>query len=279
MKQIYILTISFIILFGLGILLNSFLGKKKFSFESTEYFQTSTEHFKSNEWTTNEEVLEAEKTSLNDNQKKEVQNMIQQISKDQLKELIANQSPLLAGPQGPPGIQGPAGTKLIASGRLVNKSTSENAQKGENIFFPKMVVTRTEGTNPTSSLAYLDTPAAFASFQDWQLDIDQQLKNRYDSNCLTMNKTQDKLYMDKCDITNGGQKWGWDSSNRLISTSASTDRNLKCIGLSYPEENVNASSIPGCVGDDCLNIEAKKFLVVKDCDINNIKDDEVWGFL
>ena len=59
----------------------------------------------------------------------------------------------------------------------------------------------------------------------------------------------------------------------------SLDRNLKCIGLSYPEENVNASSIPGCVGDDCLNIEAKKFLVIKDCDINNIKDDEVWGFL
>ena len=272
MKLIFFIVISFIILLALFILLNSFLSKERF-------INNSTEHFQSNQWTTNEEVLQAEKQPLNDTQKKEVQNMVQQVSRDQLKELIANQSPLLAGPQGPPGIQGPAGTKLIASGRLVNKSTSSGNEKGQNIFFPKMVVTRTEGTNPSSSLSYLDTPAAFASFQDWQLDIDQQLKNRYDSNCLTMNNTQDKLYMDKCDISNGGQKWAWDSSNRLISTSASTDRNLKCVGLSFPEENVNASSIPGCVGDDCLNIEAKKFLVVKDCDINNIKDDEVWGFL
>ena len=237
------------------------------------------ENFASNEWTTNKDKLELEKASLNDVQKNEVKNMITSISQSQLKTLIATQSPLLVGPQGIQGVQGPPGTPLIASGRLINKGGSfDNNRNDNNYFIPKYAVTRTEGVSATSSLAFMDNVSPFASFQNWQLDINNNLKNRYDDNCLTMDSTNDKLYMAKC-TDNPGQKWMYDNSNRIISTSASNNMKLKCIGLSNLEQNVMTTNIPKCEGQECMANTPRKYLTIKDCDINNIKDDELWTFI
>jgi hypothetical protein len=234
-----------------------------------------------NLWTTTPEQQAAQTTDLNDVQKKTVTNMITSISTDTLKSLIATQSPLLTGPQGPPGSQGPSGTSLIASGRLVNKNGSYDVTNNPNTnyFNPRYIVSRSEGTNPTASLSFMDEVSPFASFQNWSLDINNNVKNRYDDTCLTMNITQDKLYMDKCNNNNTNQKWNWDSTNRIISTSASTDRMLKCIGLTKPESNVATTNIPGCKGSTCLSNTPRRFMVVKDCDINNVNEDEVWSFV
>ena len=237
------------------------------------------ENFESNAWTTNKDQLAAENASLTDNQKTEVKNMITSITNSQLKTLITTQSPLLTGPQGPPGIQGPPGTKLVASGRLVNKKGSfDKSCSEQNYFIPKFVVTRTEGTSPTSSLSFMDHVSPFVSFQNWHLDLDNNLVNRYDGNCLTMDTNQEKLYIDTCN-NNQNQKWIWDSSNRLISSSASTNSNLKCIGLTKPEYNVLTTNIPGCEGNQCLTNTPRQFLVVKDCEVNNINEDELWSFV
>lgn len=237
------------------------------------------ENFSSDAWVTNKDVLAAEKAPLNDTQKTEVKNMINSITNSQLKTLIATQSPLLKGPQGNVGPIGPAGTSLIASGRLVNKSGSFDKSNKNDYFYPKYVVTRTEGTNPNASLSFMDFVSPFSSFQNWQLDINNNIKNRYDNNCLTMSSTQDNLYIDKCSDSNNNQKWSWDKSNRIISTTASTSNKLKCIGLTAPEQNVVTTNIPDCSGQNCVNNTPRRFLTVKDCDINNINEDEVWAFV
>lgn len=237
------------------------------------------ESFASNEWTTNRDVLAAEKASLNDVQKEEVKNMITSISQSQLKTLISTQSPLLTGPAGPPGIQGPPGSVLVASGRLVNKTGSFDPTSDKNTsFIPKYVVSRTEGTNPTSSLTFMDNLSPFVSFQNWNLDVNNNIKNRYDGNCLTMSETQEKIFMDKCS-DNANQKWSWDSSNRIISTTASNSTKLKCIGLTKPEQNVLTTNVPGCSGRDCMTNTLRRYLTVKDCDVNNINEDEIWSFI
>jgi len=240
------------------------------------------ENFASDKWTTNKDKLEAESQSLNDTQKNEVKNMITSISKSELKSLISSQSPLLVGPTGQQGIQGPAGTKLIASGRLINKSGSYDStidQKSNNYFIPQFVVTRTQGTNPTSSLAFIDNISPFGSFQNWQLDINNNIINRYDNTCLTMDNSASKLYMSTCVEDSPSQKWTWDNTNRIISTSASSNTNLKCIGLTKPEVNILTTNIPNCKGNECLSNSARKYLIVKDCDINNINEDELWAFI
>jgi len=241
------------------------------------------ENFKSNAWTTNQDQLDKENEYLTENQKKEVKNMIESITKSELKTLIATQSPLLTGPHGPQGIQGPPGTKLVASGRLVNKKGSflhnikDNKEGGKNYFIPEYVVTRTEGTNPTSSLSFMGRVSPFVSYQNWQLDVDNNLVNRYDGNCLTMDPKQEQLYIDKCN-NNPNQKWTWDNTNRLISTSNSTNTLLKCITTKEMENN-NITSIPGCVGKKCIKSGKQNFLIVGDCKVNDIQDNQVWGFI
>ena len=237
------------------------------------------EKFTSNSWTTSKDQLAAETMSLNDTQKTEVKNMITSISNSTLKTLITTQSPLLIGPPGPPGAHGPAGTKLIDSGRLINKSGSFDTKNAEaNYFIPKYAMSRTEGTNENSSLSFMDVVSPFASYQNWQLDINNNLKNKFDGNCLTMSNNSDKLYMDKCG-ENPNQKWLFDQSNRLISATKSTNNSLKCLGLTNPEKNIITTNIPGCKGPKCMNNTAKKYVVVKDCDINSINDDELWSFI
>ena len=218
-----------------------------------------------------------EKAGLTDNQKNEVKKISQQISKSELVNLITAQSPLLTGPMGPQGVQGPAGTSLIASGRLANKGVSfEKTNKSK--INPDFVVTRTEGTNPSASLAFVDKIQPFASYQDWQLDINNNLKNRFDGTCVTMSTSDDSIYMDKCDPNNSNQKWNWDNTNRLISTSNSTPSKLKCISIRN-EENNHITSVPGCVGKKCLKTGKYNFLITKDCIPNNVVDNEVWAFV
>lgn len=258
------------------ILLIFMINKKNIEkFSSEENNSNDLSRPKSNQWTTNKDELEKEKEKLNNVQYDQVKNMITSISKSTLQDLITTQSPLLKGPVGPPGIQGPAGTTLIASGRLINKNGSFD---DSDTFNPKYVVTRTEGTNPTSSLAYMDNNSAFASFQNWQLDVNNNLKNRYDENCLTMNQNKDGLYIDKCS-DNSSQKWSWDSSNRIISKSEKNGNSLKCIGLTKPEQNILTTNIPDCKGTNCISNQPRRYLTVKDCDINNINEDEIWSFV
>jgi hypothetical protein len=269
-----------LILFIILILL--IINRKIINYNKIENFATKekdAKDSKSNAWTTDKDVLADEKKSLNDTQKTEVTNMINAISESKLKSLISSQSPLLVGPPGPQGIQGPSGTTLIASGRLINKSGSfDKSDVNNNYLIPKYVATRTEGTSPTSSLSFMDNTSPFASFQNWQLDINNNLKNRYDGNCLTMSTNDDKLYMDKCG-DNPNQKWNWDNSNRIISTSNSNNRVLKCIGLSNLENNILTTNIPGCTGDQCKTNTPRRYLNVKNCEINNIHEDEVWSFV
>lgn len=228
-------------------------------------------------WNKTNAQVKAEKEGLNKNQLAEVTKIAEQTSKKSLVDLITAQSPLLVGPAGPTGLQGPPGTTLIASGRLANKKASFN-NKNKDKINPDMVVTRTEGTSPTSSLAFVDKIQPFASYQDWQLDLNNNLKNRFDNTCVTMSTTSNKIYMDKCDPNNSNQKWTWDNTNRLISTSNSTASKLKCIGIKN-EQNTNITSVPGCVGKNCLKTGKYNFLVTKDCSVNNVKEDEVWAFI
>lgn len=233
----------------------------------------------SDPWNTDRNELEDQKKSLNPVQKDEVTNMINSISESKLKKMVVEQSPLLVGPPGPQGVQGPAGSLYIASGRLINKSGSFNKyDENNNYFVPKFSVTRSEGTNSTSSLAFMDDSSSFSSVQNWQLEANNFLKNRYDDNCLTMSNTDNKIYIDKCTDNNQNQKWTWDDSNRIVSTTNSNNIKLKCIGLSKPEINITTTNIPGCKGDSCSNNVPRRYLISKDCEINNVNEDEIWDF-
>jgi len=262
-------TFSFILIILFIVLLIVVINKKK----DIEKFQTK--------WTVDKDILKSQLQSLNDIQKTEIKNMIESISATKLKSLISSQSPLLAGPEGPQGPQGPSGSTYIATGRLINKAGSfEKKDDNNNYFIPQYVVSRSEGNNSNSSLSFMDNVSPFASFQHWELDINNHLKNRYDNSCLTINKNNNKLYMDKCNATNNDQKWIWDNkTNRIISSSASKNNKLKCIGLSNNESNIITTNIPGCKGKDCSSHKSRKYLVLKDCDINHVKDDEIWTFI
>lgn len=263
---------SIILLFFFFVLILLII-KKKYRIENFSNTNSNT-----NNWTTNKDVIAQQNQTLNSVQQKEVIDIVKSTTNSQLKTLISTQSPLLQGPSGPMGPQGPAGGTYIASGRLVNKKGSYDNDSETSLFTPKYTVTRTEGTSPTSSLSFMDNAAPFASYQYWHLDINNNIVNKFDNNCLTMDTTQDKLYISQCN-DNPNQKWTHDNTNRIISTTASNSRTLKCIGLTQPEQNVITTNIPGCSGQNCMSNTAKKYLVVKNCDINQINDDELWTFM
>jgi hypothetical protein len=261
------------------------LNNNNFDNINTDNIYNNIEHFEQNAWITDKNVLNAEKQPLNEIQKDEVKNMINQLGKEQLKTLIAQQSPLLTGPSGPPGPQGPAGTTLVSSGRLVNKvgsfsknNNDKDKNKKINDFYPEFVVSRTEGTNAASSLCFMDKISPFTSYQNWELNVNNQIRNRYDNNCLTMDNKNDKVYISQCG-DNPNQKWTWDNSNRIISTTNSSPNKLKCIGLSKPEINMLTTNVPGCKDNSCSNNVEREFMIVKDCDVNNINKDEIWSFV
>jgi hypothetical protein len=267
---IFIILIILLLLFLINrINIKNIKNKPKY----LENFQTK--------WTVDKDILKSELQSLNDIQKTEIKNMINSISQNKLKDLLTSQSPLLVGPEGPPGPQGPSGSTYIATGRLINKNGSfEKHDDKNNYFIPQYVVSRTEGNNSNSSLSFMDNVNPFGSYQNWELDINNHLKNRYDNSCLTINKNNNKIYMDKCDDNNVDQKWLWDNkTNRIISTELSKHNKLKCIGLSTPETNIITTNVPGCKEKNCINKKSRKYLELKECDINFIKDDEIWTFI
>jgi len=262
-KIIYIFLIIIIIIFLFNFFDN--MNKKK----KVEYFESKSS------WTKSSEDVKKENQDLTPHQVKQIKNISSNTCKNTLTNLIQTQSPLLAGPVGPVGPPGPAGTTLIASGKLANKESSFN---GKNKTIPELVVARTEGTNPSASLSFMDKISPFASYQDWSLDINNNIKNRFDNTCMTMSTTDNKIFMDTCDPNNSNQKWSWDNTNRLISTTNSSSTNLKCISTQEMENN-HITSIPGCVGNKCIKSGKQHFLVVSDCKVNDIKENEVWGFI
>lgn len=238
-----------------------------------ENFQDSD----TNPWNENDDKIKYDKMGLNDKQKSEVSNMISQVSKEELQKLINIQSPLLVGPIGPQGPSGPTGGSYIATGKLANKLGSH--KKGSDNFVPEYIATRTEGTDNAQSLSFMSSIIPYASYQDWVLGDDSKLKSRFDDNCLTFDNKNNKLFISECKTDNPNQNWSWDNaSNRLISTNQN-NQNLKCIGLTQPEVNKLTTNVPGCKGEVCSNNTERRFLVVKDCDPNNVKEDEVWGFI
>ena len=153
------------------------------------------ENFQDNEnpWMKDDDQIKYDSLGLNDKQKKEIKNMIKQVSKKELQELINIQSPLLVGPQGPQGPSGPIGGNYIATGKLANKSGSH--KKGSTKLIPEYVVTRTEGTDNSQSLSFMSSIVPYASFQDWVLGADSKLKSRFDNNCLTFDNKDNKLFI------------------------------------------------------------------------------------
>jgi len=195
-----------------------------------------------NPWNEDDNKIAYDKMGLNDKQKNEVKNMINQVTKEELERLINIQSPLLVGPVGPQGPSGPTGGNYIATGKLANKSGSH--KKGSNSFVPEYIATRTEGTDNAQSLSFMSSIIPYASYQDWILGSDNKLKSRFDDNCLTYDNKNNKLFISECKIDDPNQNWSWDnSSNRLISTNQN-NQNLKCIGLTQPEVNKLTTNVP-----------------------------------
>jgi hypothetical protein len=232
-------------------------------------YERKYEHFAS--WTENR-TEEKQKLENIENDKK-LNNLIRKTVDDYI-----NNLPRVKGPPGPIGPQGPSGTILVASGRLANKIGSFEDNDKDKIH-PTYFATRTDGSSPSSSLSYMDNSSPFSPIQRWLLDVNQNIINKHDNRCLTMNMTKDGLYMSDCDKSNDNQKWNWDNTHRIISTTASDDKNLKCISLSKPDSTTFTTSKPGCLGKECEDKRAKRFLTVKNCDINNVQDNEVWSFI
>jgi len=239
--------------------------------------RNSTEFFANQEsaWSQSEKDKENAEKSFTDKQLTELKNISTKISKDQLTTMMSSQSSLLTGPPGPIGPSGPSGTSLIASGRLANKKYSFK-KDNKNMFNPDFIVSRTEGTNPSSSVAFLEDVSPFMSYQDWQFDINNNIKNRYNNDCLTI--SGNNIYMDKCDISNNNQKWLWDSRNRIISTNKNAGDKLQCLSI-INKNNYSITSVPNCIGDKCLKRGPLNFLSIKNCDVNKINDDEIWSFI
>ena len=271
----------FLIIILIIFLLHIFYKKYIDSNINIENFQASTSS--NNPWNGDrkDEAKTAEENAANE----KLQNTIKNIVQNQLEQIKTTQGAIIKGPPGPPGQQGPAGSTLIASGKLVNKANSFDNSTSTNYFLPQNVLTRTGGTEPKYSVSYMDSNSAFASFQDWQYDINNNIKSRYDGNCLTMdnNKINPVLYLDKCDSTNNFQKWKWDNvSNRLLSMNDSSDpKKVKCIITTDPSgNNINISNNLNCKGDECSQSKTiKKIAEVGDCDINIINDKEIWTFI
>ncbi len=230
---------------------------------------------KMDEWNGSPEEIEEQKKGLTKKQECQIKNMIKDSVRKNVMDALSAQNPLMTGPAGPIGPPGPAGSKLIASGKLLNQKGSYS--KSNEV---KRVATRTNGTNPSSSLIFLDEQTPFASYQDWQYTDNNQIKSRYDGTCLTFQPGQDELYMDTCSNNNQKQKWFWDKTNRLISLDTSQNKkgSIKCMTVSKPKTISTTASIPDCKGNKCENKGNVMYLMVKDCDPNNVRSDEIFGF-
>jgi len=236
------------------------------------------ENFNSDVWTTPRDELK--KKEEDEEQNKKMQETIKTAVQKHLNQLQANQGAIIKGPAGPIGPQGPAGTTLISSGKLINKANSFDFQNNvdPNYFMPQYVLTRTGGPSPIHNITYMDKNSAFAPFQDWHYDINNNIKSRYDDTCLTLDSAKQALHLDKCDSNNKNQKWRWDNkSNRIHSI----ENPAKCIVSATATGNfTHISNNLNCDGDECKKSkQIKKIAELWDCDQNMIKDNEVWSFI
>ncbi len=235
---------------------------------------------KLDEWNMTPEQIKAQKQGLSKMQECQIKNMISKTVRDNVMQSLSAQNPLMTGPSGPVGPPGPAGSTYMASGRLVNQLSSY-PDKQQNIKNPIKVATRTSGTNPMSSLVYMDEVSPFVSYQSWLYNNKNQIVNRYDNTCLTFSPNQEKLYMSECNDNNNKQKWFWDKSNRLVLLDNSVNKNkntLKCLAVSEPQVDSLVSSVPDCKGNKCSNVGQKRYLIGKDCDVNMVDSSTIFGF-
>jgi hypothetical protein len=250
---------------------------------STSSSQSSTSQtcdIQLDEWNMTPEEIKAQKQGLSKMQECQIKKIISQTVRDNVMQSLSAQNPLMTGPIGPAGPPGPAGTNYIASGRLVNQLSSY-ADRKTTMKNPIKVATRTSGTNPMSSLIYMDSVAPFVSYQSWQLNNKNQIVNRYDNACLTYSPNQEKLYMSECSDNNNKQKWFWDKSNRLVLLDSSANKNkskLKCMAVSEPQVDSLVNSVPDCKGSKCSSIGQKRYLIAKDCDVNMVDSSTIFGF-
>ncbi len=250
---------------------------------TTPYQDTTKENCSAltyDEWNSTPEEIEKQKTPMSKMQECQIKNLIKDTVRTQVMESLSAQNPLMTGPAGPPGPPGPAGTTLLASGRLVNQSSSYDSSdtKYSN---PKKMATRTSGTNPNASLIYMGESTPFASYQSWQYNQKNQIVNRYDGACLTYIPNQEKLSMTECDDNNTKQKWFWDKANRfvLLDTSQNKPNKLKCISVSAPQTDSLMTTLPDCKGTQCTNTGSKEFLITKDCDPNTVESSTIFSFI
>lgn len=232
------------------------------------------------EWNKSSGEIKKQKQGLTKMQECQIKNIINNTVRSNVMQTLSAQNPLMTGPSGPPGPPGPSGTTLLASGKLVNQLGSFG-KKDTTFKNPTLVATRTNGTNPMSSLVYMDEVAPFASYQSWQYNQKNQIVNRYDGSCLTYSPKQDNLYMSECDDNDSKQKWFWDKSNRLVLLDKGANKNkktLKCMSVSEPEVNSLVSSVPECKGESCKIMGQKRYLTTKNCDPNTVDSSTIFSF-
>ncbi len=244
---------------------------------ATQNMGMDTCDIKMDEWGGNPEEIKKQKEGLTKKQQCEVKNLLKQFVRTNVMEALSAQNPIMTGPVGPAGPPGPAGSKFMASGRLLNQVGSFGKTQST---VPVRVATRTSGTSETSSLVYMETPTPFVSYQDWIYNDKNQITNRYDGTCLTYKDGQEKVYMGECNEQNMKQKWIWDKSNRFISLdpTATQKNKIKCLSISSPSTDPLMSSLPDCVGEKCKNKENLQYVIVKDCNPNEIQSNEIFGF-
>ena len=224
----------------------------------------------SNSWITSDTDNILEEEGLYKIQKKEINDMITKVTNTTLENLVVSQSPLFIGAMGPPGQKGPPGTNLIASGRLINKDGSFDSSDNSKSN-PKYVIKMNDGgISENVTLSFTDKISNFESSQNWQLNVNDNLINRSNNSCLTMDSTNSNLSMADCTPSNNGQKWKWDKSNRIISK----ENSELCIALTNPQTN-----IPNCdLTKGKCTTTPNRYLTVRNCDLKNKKDDEIWDF-
>ncbi len=238
---------------------------------------------KLDEWNMTPEQIKAQKQGLSKMQECQIKNLISKTVRDNVMQSLSAQNPLMTGPSGPIGPPGPAGSTYMATGRLVNQLSSY-PNKLSNLKNPIKVATRTSGTNPMSSLIYMDEVSPFVSYQSWLYNNKNQIVNRYDNTCLTFSPNQEKIYMSECDDNNNKQKWFWDKSNRLVLLDNTVNKNkntLKCLAVSEPQVDSLVSSVPDCKGSKCSDAQSigqKRYLIGKDCDVNMVDSSTIFGF-
>jgi len=241
--------------------------------KNVEFFENNQVNF----WTDDKDTIDLKTQGLNENQKKQVINIINAKVKDEVRKLDASKpdnsyssassASTISQERGP---SGPPGGEYLASGLLINKKYSYDSNNNLN-----MSVTRVHGEGDTGK-AYLEIKDNFSPSTYWYLYKDGTLRNRLDNSCLTSNGKSD-LFMKECSGSSN-QIWEWDNkTNRILlkDTKNNTASNQKCIKLTTPKIDEN-TLLAGCSNNSCGD-KHKRFLKLDSCS-PSVQTDEVWSF-